>query len=126
MSATAVVPLKPVFETARDADFSRNDLHGALYFLSSGLKRRFMYQGPTPSLEASAPWKALVNVATVNIDAVLLRFPQGAELLESDPSKRLPTSSRDTASGKVKVFTHASANGASLNPLDVTYLVPPT
>jgi hypothetical protein len=126
MSATTVVPLKPVFDSAPDADFTRNDLRGSLYFLSSGLKRRFMFQGPTPSLESSAQWKALVSVATVNIDAVLLRFPQGAELLESDSSKRIPTSSRDTASGRMKVFAHANAPVASLKPLDVTYLVPPT
>jgi len=125
-SATTVVPLKPIFESAPDTDFTRNDLRGSLYFLNSGLKRRFLFQGPTPSLESSAQWKALVNVATVSIDTVLLRFPQGAELLESDPSKRVPTSSRDTAAGKVKVFEHAGANGASLKPLDVTYLVAPT
>jgi len=46
--------LRPRFSSGDDADFASTNLAGSLYFMSSGLKRRFFYSWPNHSAESEA------------------------------------------------------------------------
>jgi hypothetical protein len=124
--ATSLVSLKPVFETATDPDFVRIDLPGSMYYMTSGLKRRFFYQGPSDGQRSSHAWTDMVSIASSTVDTIVVKLPAAAEIFEAPSKSRVPISSADTPHGKVKIFADAASAASAAGPVDIVYQVPPS
>lgn len=126
LPATAIIPIKPIDESGQESDFLRTDLQGALYFMNSGLKRRFVYQWPQLKNLNTDSWKKLGVIPKNPIDSVLIKLPKEAEIFERGASSLAPVVERDAPTGKIKVYPHTKPNSVALSPIDITYQVPPT
>lgn len=126
MPLIAMITLKPIFDSGQESDFVRTDLQGSLYFLSSGLKRRFLYQWPQANNRSSDTWMKLGTIVQTSVDSVLIKLPKEADIFERRASSLEPVVEREVPSGKLKVYPHTKPNTAALNPIDIVYQVPPT
>ena len=126
LPATAMIPVKPIYESGQESDFLRTDLQGSLYFMNSGLKRRFLYQWPQPKNLSTDSWKKLGAIAHSSIDSVLIKLPKEAEIFERSVSSLAPVVERDAPTGRLKVYPHTKPDSAALSPIDIAYQVPPT
>ena len=126
MPTRAMIELKPVFEPGQESDFLRPDLQGSLYFMSSGLKRRFLYQWPQAQNLNSDSWKKLGPIAQSAIESVLIKLPKEAEVFERGAETLAAHVEQETLTGRLKIYPHTKPNGAALSPIDITYQVQPT
>lgn len=126
LPSIAVIPIGPIFDTAEDSDFTRTDLQGSLYFMSSGLKRRFFYQWPQANNRSPDSWNRLRKIGQTSIDSVLIKLPTKAEVFERGGSSLAPLIERVAQSGRLKIYPHTKPNASVLSAIDITYQVPPT
>lgn len=124
--ATSLVSLKPVFETSTDPDFTKTELPGAMYYMTSGLKRRFFYQGPTSFQLSSRAWTNVATIASSSVDKILVKLPAAAEVFEAPSRSRVAIASTETTNGKVRIFANPAGDASGAGPVDIVYQVPPT
>lgn len=120
------IALKPVFETSSDLEFTQPDLPGAVYFMSSGLKRRFVYQSPNRAQLMFRAWSSAASAVPSSVTSVLVRLPVGVDVIEPRAQSRQPITSKDTPLGRVKVFANSASGPDADAPVDILYQVPPT
>lgn len=117
--------LRPRFSSGDDTDFDSANLAGSLHFMSSGLKRRFFYSWPNPSVESES-LQNLRGLTRIEIQSILVKLPPKAEVFERPASSLPPQLEKTTPDGKLKLYSLTSEAAGTPLPVDITYQVPAT
>ena len=126
MPSVSAIRITPIFESAEENDFANKDLHGSLYYMESGLKRRFVYRWPSADDIKFSELKTLARLPRISIDSVFVKLPNGAEIFEQSRGALSPSSEKETPTGRFRIYPQKISDSPVIPPIDISYQVPPT